>query len=71
MAPKTNREGATAEWRERHSQVRTLLGEIEVHLGSEAEKVTNDGATWPQVGDLGHLREQLKEVVAFLRGGAR
>jgi hypothetical protein len=71
MASTTNREDATKDWRTRHAAVTTLLAQVQTHLSNEALKVMSDGATWGQVGDLGHVREGLEELVAFLTGGAR
>ena len=47
------------------AQIETLTVRLEMHRGSHKDRP----ADWGYVGDLGHVRELLGEVNAFLSGG--
>lgn len=36
-------------------------------IGAELKKRSNDNPSWGRVGDLGHIKEKMLEVLTFLR----
>ncbi len=49
------------------SDIRYMLNDIETVLADRKKAFDRDGnATWPQVGDLGHVSELVEEIHSFL-----
>jgi len=59
--------GETYETRQR--EIAAMLEFLKCELEGHAEKAKTDGLTWCHVGDLAHIRENLKETLVFVMGG--
>jgi hypothetical protein len=67
---KANEPSAATCYVERYAQCQDLLKRIAQRLRSHRGEQAQTPAHWTHAGDLGHVREQLTEVLAFLGGGA-
>ena len=66
---KTARETARETYETRQREIAAMLEFLKCELEAHAEKAKSDGLTWCHVGDLGYIRENLKETLVFVMGG--
>ncbi len=60
---------AEAAYKKARREVASLLGFIGEELAMHAKTARADGTSFTHVGDLGHVRKNLKETLAFLMSG--
>jgi len=53
----------------RQREIAAMLDFLKCELEAHAERAKTDGLHWGHVGDLGHVRENLKETLVFVMGG--
>ena len=51
---------------DRKTDIAALLDWLELEVGKHADYAEQEGLTYAHAGDLGHVRERLIEVLAFL-----
>ena len=49
------------------SEITTLINQIDAALREKDKVAMKEIYNWGHVGDLGHIRERLQEVVKFLK----
>jgi len=69
-ATKVNQTSAAACYAERYAQCQDLVKRISQRLRSHRAEQAQTPKHWTHAGDLGHVREQLTEVLALLGGHA-
>lgn len=52
----------------RHQEIRAMLDFLSCELEAHAERANAKGLTWGHVGDLDHLRRQMKEMLVSTMG---
>lgn len=64
----TNRPSAAETYAARRADIARLWDVIDMELGKHADAANADPNNWGRVGDLGHIRGDLINVVSFLSG---
>lgn len=59
---------AHSAWSARYAEATRYLDEIRERLVEEAQGVTPTSVNWTDVGEMGRVLVQLRELVAVLRG---
>ena len=62
---------ANMEYDQRMRKVRQMLRELDKQLYKHEARQGGRMTDWSFVGDLGHVEEQLTEVLRFIGGGTR
>ena len=57
---------ATEAYEERQKDIGALIGCIQMELEAVETTTRNEGIDWGDVGSLGHVKEQLKDILMFL-----
>jgi hypothetical protein len=66
---KTERTAAEV-YAEREQDIAAILEWIETELETHRERRGKTEGDWGHVGDLGHVRDELKNVLSFLSGAS-
>ena len=66
---KTARETAAETYATRQREIAAMLEFLKCELEVHAEKAAEDPRNWGFAGDLGLVRQNLKETLVFLTGG--
>ena len=67
---KTTRETAPETYATRQREIAAMLEFLKCELEAHAEKAAQDPRNWGYPGDLGLVRQNLKETLVFLTGGS-
>ena len=67
---KTAKNDATTAYKDRLRDVSALLDWVGEEVAMHDDYATKDGITWGHVGDMGHYRESLMEILISLLGNA-
>jgi hypothetical protein len=65
----TAKQTARETYETRQREIAAMLEFLKCELEGHADKARADGLHWGHVGDLGHIRENLKETLVFVMGG--
>ena len=65
----TAKQTARETYETRQREIAAMLDFLKCELEANAEKAKADGLHWGHVGDLAHIRENLKETLVFVMGG--
>ena len=68
-AKQTAKQTARETYETRQREIAAMLEFLKCELEGHAAKANEDGLTWCHVGDLAHIRENLKETLVFVMGG--
>lgn len=68
---KTAAKDANVEFQSKLKVTQKLIDELKKALVLEARRQATDPRNWGYVGDLGHVNEELEEVIKFLNGVAQ
>jgi hypothetical protein len=66
MATMTTKANAEAAYNDRIGQVSVLIGMLRESIKIHAEAFADDRANWGYVGDLGHVKSELVNLVASM-----
>ncbi len=58
---------AVEDYQRRKESIEALLAELRMKLDIHAQRASADSRNWGYPGDLGHVMEELGEIVGFLR----
>jgi len=64
----TAKQTARETYETRQREIAAMLEFLKCELEAHAEKAKADGLHWGHVGDLAHIRENLKETLVFAMG---
>ncbi len=65
----TAKQTAAETYETRRREIAAMLELLKCELEGHADNAKADGLDWGHVGDLGHIRENLKETLVFVTGG--
>ena len=66
---KTTKRTAEETYKTRQREIAAMIEFLKCELETHAENSKRDGLHWGHVGDLAHIRQNLKETLAFVMGG--
>lgn len=55
-------------YEERHQDISLVMAWLEIELGKHQLKAKGDPSDWGYTGELGHVRQQLIETLAYIAG---
>lgn len=68
MATMTTKANAEAAYNDRLDQVHVLIGMLREGIKIHSKAFADDRANWGYVGDLGHVKSELVNLVASMTG---